>query len=581
MKLLKLRPAQLESGSTLIVALSTILVLSIAGAGVLMNSTTRYNATSKQVKGWKEALYAAEAGGDLGFAQVRKYALDSTGASGFAAADGWAAPAPSPLPTTYSWNLGHTTTAPAFGEDGGLSAKVTVDRFAVLPGSNPVVGYYRIRSVGTAQVAGLKRVGMDNRMDALTKGDSLLRKIDFNTDHFISTFGFGDALPTTTATSANGKLPLVAVQNPDKPQVSRRIELIAIPVMPIEGAVKTAGSFRGTLVDSYDSKNGTYKGSNPAPPYDVDAHDGDVVVGNSTFSAGQVYGDVATNGGSATTTNVTGVVDNNVPTVVPTATPGVNPIPLMPSMAGGPIPESGSPSTISPPLTTYAIGTPQEGQIKRVFWYVYSSVDGVTINPVKTSASVTLPNGTVIPANTPLDTTVNLYVTGNVAGITVNKGATANIYFRGNVGDKARDFDNLNVDGPGTAPNYNSVWVPDYDYNPTPPSGTPKYTLKSSPNAPYVPSALVSRAGHMWFYGISPADGSTRTIDINPPGTVYAGFYAPSHDFSVNGNPDIYGVIVCKSFYMNGNCTFHFDKQLAALTIPLDYRVASYIEDVR
>jgi hypothetical protein len=32
---------------------------------------------------------------------------------------------------------------------------------------------------------------------------------------------------------------------------------------------------------------------------------------------------------------------------------------------------------------------------------------------------------------------------------------------------------------------------------------------------------------------------------------------------------------------MNGNCTFHFDKQLAASNLPLDYRVASYVEDIR
>jgi hypothetical protein len=111
------------------------------------------------------------------------------------------------------------------------------------------------------------------------------------------------------------------------------------------------------------------------------------------------------------------------------------------------------------------------------------------------------------------------------------------------------------------------------------------YTLTASTPTwtalPYTASPLVSRAGHLWYYGISPADGSARSITINPPGSMYAAFYAPSYDFTSNGNPDIYGVAVTKTFYQNGNCSFHFDKQLALSSPPLDYRVASYVEDVR
>ena len=51
-------------------ALCTILIISLIGANVLLNCTTRYNVSSKQVKGWKEALYAAEAGGDVAFSEV-------------------------------------------------------------------------------------------------------------------------------------------------------------------------------------------------------------------------------------------------------------------------------------------------------------------------------------------------------------------------------------------------------------------------------------------------------------------------------------------------------------------------------
>ncbi len=60
-----------QDASALLCALGTIVVLSIVGATVLMNSTTRYNGVSSQVKGWKEALYAAEAGGDIAYNAIR------------------------------------------------------------------------------------------------------------------------------------------------------------------------------------------------------------------------------------------------------------------------------------------------------------------------------------------------------------------------------------------------------------------------------------------------------------------------------------------------------------------------------
>src|SRR5437879_2227760 len=56
---------QNENGSTIICAMGTILILSIIGANVLVNCTTRHNVTSKQVSAWRNALAAAEAGADI------------------------------------------------------------------------------------------------------------------------------------------------------------------------------------------------------------------------------------------------------------------------------------------------------------------------------------------------------------------------------------------------------------------------------------------------------------------------------------------------------------------------------------
>src|SRR4029077_1527713 len=81
-------------GHILVCALCTILIVSLFGANVLVNCITHYNVTAKQLKGWKEALYAAEAGGDAGFDEVRK-ALNPISLP--FTTDGWAA-APSPAP---------------------------------------------------------------------------------------------------------------------------------------------------------------------------------------------------------------------------------------------------------------------------------------------------------------------------------------------------------------------------------------------------------------------------------------------------------------------------------------------------
>lgn len=531
-----------ESGSTLICALSTIMIVSLIGAGVLMNCTTRFNATSKQVKGWKEALYAAEAGGDIGYAECRKAVTSPS--TLFSTTHGWTQDTTAVNPT-WSKTIG------SFGSGNSLSSNVTVDRFVEVNG-NP---YYRIRAVGNARVYGLRRAGMDDRMNATTRGDSLLRKIDFRFDHFKATYGFGDALATATETTANGK----ALTTVTEPQVSRRIELIAVPVMPFEGAVKATSSFNGPgsagVVDSYTSTNGSYAtanagglaASNPLSAYYADAREGNVAVATASFNQGNIiYGNVSTNGGNLTHSNsqITGVIDNAVSFTIPDYT--------QPALPAGVSYETTSPSTITPPVRYEADGVTR----KTEFWYLYTgNFNNIAVNPVY--------NG-----STPIETEINVIVNGNVGDVTVNKGATVKVHFKGNFDAKAKNTVNNNDDGYGATTGVMMV-NPNRDNNP-------------ATNDSYVASTNTSRAGHMQFYGISPtAAGVTQTISIDPPNDVYATFYAPSATLSMHGNPDVFGAIVCKSFNGNGNTGFHFDKALAGVGSPNEYRVASYIEDVR
>jgi hypothetical protein len=83
----------------------------------------------------------------------------------------------------------------------------------------------------------------------------------------------------------------------------------------------------------------------------------------------------------------------------------------------------------------------------------------------------------------------------------------------------------------------------------------------------------------MWFIG----EGTTQEITLGSggPATEYFVWYAPNADFTANGNPDFVGAMVVKSFKGTGNNTMHFDKQLLTAGIPQDYRIASYIEDIR
>jgi Tfp pilus assembly protein PilX len=69
---MKYQTTSLEQGNVLICALCTILIISLIGANVLQNCTTRFNVASSQVRSWKEALFAAEAGGEIGYAEIRK-----------------------------------------------------------------------------------------------------------------------------------------------------------------------------------------------------------------------------------------------------------------------------------------------------------------------------------------------------------------------------------------------------------------------------------------------------------------------------------------------------------------------------
>ena len=480
MKMFRQEP---EDGSALICVLCTILILSLIAGNVVFNCITRYNAASGQVRGWKESIYAAEAGGDLAYAEIRKTVFDPTHAF-----SGWTAT-----------GTGYSNSPAAFGRD-NLTTSAAVDPFYYDSSGNP---WYRIRATGVAPVLGLTRVTMDDRVDSGTRGDSLLRKIDFKYDHFIAAYG------------PNGDNVGKAIVAVSRPQIARRIELIAAPVTPFgDTAIRATSSFYGPgsagMVDSYNSNNSPYYfcANNPSDPHYSDSRSGSVALGNGDFNlGGDIWGNVSTNGGTVTAgSNIHGTVDNNVPFTIP---PYVLPSNL-------PLPQA-SPSRISGSvsLTPSTAGTSSVPN-----YYVVSSFTGsLTVNQVGTA-----------------QTYVDIHVTGDITGsIDVKPNVHVKVYFDGNIAVKARDI--VNEGG---------------------------------------------LAANLQFYGISPTDPTaTQSIDIQSPGNYSATFYAPSAETKIWGNPDITGAIICKTFYENGNASWHYDRALNAVGERIDYRIASYVEDMR
>jgi hypothetical protein len=560
---MKMKIDKRDNGNILLCALCTIIVVSLIGANVLVNCTRHYNVTAKQIKAWKEALYAAEAGGDAALDELRK----NPSSPNFTA-DGWTA-APSPAPTPGpAWikTLGN------FGQYNSLSTTVTIDRLMDGTGTIPnTVPYYRIRAVGTARLFGLPRVGLSDKFFASGPnfvsnspnrgvGDTLLRKIDFKYDHFKSTYGDGDGNGVSLTPVTQG------------PQVTRRIELVAVPKCSVfNGAVRVVNSFNwpgsAGYIDSYSSTNATnpnpssprvitnnvpgpgvtsYYGSNPSNAnYLKDAHDGDVSVASPNFSeGGPVWGDITTNGGNVTHADyqISGTIDNNVPFTIKPLWPVFDYIGDTSTYTSGN--GGGGPVT----ATSVDKNNPTS--------FIYSSITG----------AITIRNGNA-GTLTPY-AYAKIYVNGDITGkITIENGVTAQVWFTGDMHVSPGDLDNQNVDRGTLIAN-----LPD----PGAPPLTPA-TPGDDPNP--------SRAGHLQFYGLAP-DTGTQTIDIGASGNVYATFYAPRANITLTGNPDFFSAIVCNSFSGNaggGTTGFHYDKALNSLEFPVvqDYQIASYVEDVR
>ena len=401
-----------SAGNTLLVAVLLLAVLSLVGATVLQTVSNRYDYSQKAV-GWSEALNAAEAGADYGFANCGWTLAGQPAWTGWqkynAGTSSWvtvtdAADANAQIAAgnriVYDLPSGSHLVSTGEGTT-DLWYHVEVDS----PPSFLVAGnrWYRVRSTGYAGLSGMARSNNDSPDGARTHNE-ILRKFDLKTDHFIKRYG-DYAHPAGIA---------VAVT----PQATRRIEIIARPQTPFSRAIVAAAPSGNPvsvpLVDSFDSTDTTnYPGglytSGPRNANPNIGRNATVYVNApiSTFNA-NLYGSLETNGGTVAKTNqISGAVSNNVSLTIPPVI-----APPWKVTASGPAPAI---------LTAGTMASPSHGS--------YSSANNITV---------------VLPAGQTKGE-ASIYVTGDVTGgITVSPGVTLKIWFEGNFSMKARDIDNLN-----------------------------------------------------------------------------------------------------------------------------------------
>ncbi len=309
-----------------------------------------------------------------------------------------------------------------------------------------------------------------------------------------------------------------AVTEVASPQVTRRIELVAAPITPFEAAIKCSGSFYGL---GNAALIDSYSSANGAY-YFCANNPNDPKFPDARSGSVQIGTSVAEIRGmiygDVATDGGTIVRSNYVTGTIDNSVPFTLPPYRLPQVLRN------SFSQISPTSATGTtdINPPAAGTPTQPIYYQLSSF------PSSSKLTVYRYNNA--------ETYVAIRVTNNLNGsLVVKNGVHLQLFVEGNISVKARDL--INETG---------------------------------------------LAGNLQIYGVSPTNPNTpQSILIDSPGNLAATIYAPSADYNMNGNPDVTGALVAKSFYGNGNTSWHYDRALDFLGEMIDYRIASYVEDIR
>jgi hypothetical protein len=263
----------------------TISTLSLATAGFILTITSRSRVAFHSAS-WQQASMAAESAASLAVVEIRRVlpeivSLPTNGWTGWTSSTG-VIPTSRLIPGGTVLSL---VPAPLVNGGEGNTTQTALVKLDAPTGMLDSGGHQwlRVRAQGTTLVPGQRQISPD-------KLDNRLRRLGFVRD---ATLGV-----------------LVT-----KPQVTRTLEMIVRPVLPFQAAILTGEEMdvddRRSLVDSFDSSNPLYSTSGE---YDSGKRKagGTVLTNSSDFTfAGDIHGDVGTNGGAvAPAARIRGKIDN-------------------------------------------------------------------------------------------------------------------------------------------------------------------------------------------------------------------------------------------------------------------------------
>ncbi len=265
-----------QNGSILLWTMLVTAILSLFAVEVMRAVSSRYQ-LGMQTAAWQESLMAAESGVDLAVVELRKSLYPTPNH----AWEGW-----TNAPGNGVISHGLTTIPNAGLASTPMSVEVNVDAPSELIDTRTGWQYYRIRTLGTMPLTGPARIGMN-------KQDNRLRKLTFRAQRFVDNLFSSET---------------------DAPHAARRVEAVVAPVSAFNQAIFSVSSLnmnnQNIVVDSYDSRSDE-KSTNGLYDESKRQQNGNIATDGNLIEAGnaRVFGDVATNSGSATgINNVTGTV---------------------------------------------------------------------------------------------------------------------------------------------------------------------------------------------------------------------------------------------------------------------------------
>lgn len=547
-----------ESGSTLLVALITMAVLTTVAASVFLSSVPAYRGTY-QTSAWHEAKLAADAGVDYAMAALQNTAPNPMAYSwpGWTLEDGT-----SNVPANYDGVRVHVPAADMLGKgDGTSKPRVTRVEVDVITRDTNFMknAWFRIRSTGLAEVNS-SQLGLDKR-------DLSLRRMTLR-----------------------------------KNEITRTIEVLARPVYLWEYALKTSGSMvlgggSTWVIDSYDSRyplNGLDPYGNPV----TDPRSSNLGVYSSNYSreygniasdmtrpqtspigmlidaeGAVVKGEVQTNGGDDPDTETHENVED---------AEGIDPIritseydeelkiadrPLWDDDAVNPITD---PTKNPPDVTHYPMSKmPTDGFITNVSPAAYPTAGETANNPVTIKIGAANGNqkfgGFTVKNSTPgKDRFVEIWVNGDVdlggSTIQVEKGVHVRLYLNGDLNFRNRDINYV-------------------------------MEAKNAPEAGKTPADYSNQPADLLIFGMKEASATPAPkVDSSGNGHIVAAFYGPQYAGNLDGNTEIMGSFVLKTYNIAGGggsggdsvgAGLHYDEALGVVGPVKSYKAVSYFEDVR